>query len=141
VPATRFFSISSSRILNPRDNAASAALAEISRRGDEPVFPTPWAARAFALTVALNERGFFAWPEWSETLGAKLAEEASNDSGDEAYWSAWLAALEVMLARKAIASEPLLAELREAWRRAAEETPHGRPIELISPLRPDMCRD
>ena len=117
--------------MNPRNDAASALRAKILRGRDEPVFPTPWAARAFALTVALNERGFFSWPEWSESLGEQLAEAASSDSNDEAYWRAWLAALEEMLGRKAIASEPLLAELREAWRRAAKATPHGEPIELV----------
>ena len=116
--------------MNPPDDAASAVLAKIPSRGDEPVFPTPWAARAFALTVALNERGFFSWPEWSEILGKKLAEAPATDSADEVYWRAWLAAREQMLERKAIADEPLLAELREAWRHAAEATPHGQPIEL-----------
>ena len=40
-----------------------------------PVFPTPWAARAFALAVGLHERGAFAWPEFS----AALAEARSAD--------------------------------------------------------------
>ena len=37
---------------------------------DEPVFAEPWQAQAFALAVALNERGLFSWTEWAETLGA-----------------------------------------------------------------------
>ena len=39
---------------------------------DEPVFAEPWQASAFAMTVALNERGLFTWSEWAETLGAEL---------------------------------------------------------------------
>ena len=112
--------------------AARAALTEvrtIPRDRDGPVFPTPWAARAFALTVALNERGVFAWTEWSETLGRHVGALAPTDASDaEAYWRAWLAALEEILAAKGVAGTGDLAHLQEAWRHAAEATPHGQPI-------------
>jgi nitrile hydratase accessory protein len=95
------------------------------------MFPAPWAARAFALAVALNERGVFTWAEWSETLGDKVVVGADEASDPEIYWQAWLAALEDILARKQVAGGRDLLALREAWREAAEATPHGRPIELI----------
>lgn len=107
------------------------AVTSIPRDKDGPVFPAPWAARAFALAVSLNERGVFGWDEWSETLGPKVAEEARADPADpQAYWRAWLAALEAVLLSKGLASSADLSGLREAWREAAEHTPHGRPIEL-----------
>ncbi|MGH6922461.1 MAG: nitrile hydratase accessory protein [Propylenella sp.] len=110
---------------------ALAGVGSIPRDADGPVFPTPWAARAFALAVALNERGLFAWTEWSEALGRHVATSADADAGNaEAYWRAWLAALEEMLAKKEVAGRADLAVLKEAWRRAAEATPHGEPIEL-----------
>ncbi len=116
------------------DVATAAELegvASIPHDADGPVFPAPWAARAFALAVALNERGVFAWAEWSETLGAKVTAETVTDPADpEAYWRAWLAALEEILRAKQLAGASDLLDLQEAWREAAERTPHGRPIEL-----------
>jgi nitrile hydratase accessory protein len=100
---------------------------------DGPVFPAPWAARAYALAVALNERGIFSWSEWSETLGPKVAIATRGRASDaEAYWEAWLAALEDILSRKQVAARADLIDLKEAWREAAERTPHGKPIDLLS---------
>ncbi len=115
-------------------DAAAAALdnvASIPRDEDGPVFPAPWAARAFALAVALNARGVFAWSEWSKTLGPKVAAETQADPADpDAYWHAWLAALEEILGAKQLAGASDLLDLKEAWREAAERTPHGKPIDL-----------
>ncbi len=107
-------------------------VASIPRDADGPVFPAPWAARAFALAVALNERGVFTWDEWSRSLGPKVAVETAADPADpEAYWRAWLSALETVLADKQVAAGTDLLDLKEAWRAAAERTPHGQPIELM----------
>jgi nitrile hydratase accessory protein len=111
--------------------ASLSGIESIPRDSDEPVFPTPWAARAFALAVAMNERGIFTWGEWSETLGPRVAIATRGRAGDaEAYWEAWLAALEDLLGRKQVAARGDLLDLKEAWREAAERTPHGQPIEL-----------
>lgn len=111
--------------------AVLSAVESIPRDGDGPAFPAPWAARAFALAVALHERGLFSWPEWSETLGAALAHAPAGDAADpEAYWRTWLAALEAMIERKRVAGSAELLALQDAWRRAAEATPHGEPIHL-----------
>jgi len=120
--------------LNAPENIARASdLAQIPRGEDGPVFPTPWAARAFALAVALNEAGLFAWSEWAEALGAELAGQPDAEGSDpEDYWRAWLAALESMLRRKGMGDGDDLFALREAWRRFAEVTPHGEPIELAA---------
>jgi nitrile hydratase accessory protein len=117
-------------------NSSRVALSgvdSIPRDSDGPVFPTPWAARAYALAVALHERGVFTWSEWSATLGPKVAVATrGRASDDEAYWEAWLAALEDILGRKHVAARTDLLDLQEAWREAAERTPHGQPIELSS---------
>ena len=117
-------------------DASRAALSDIEsipRDSDGPVFPTPWAARAYALAVALNERGVFTWSEWSATLGPKVAVATRGRASDgEAYWEAWLAALEDILGRKQVAARTDLLDLQEEWREAAERTPHGKPIELSS---------
>ncbi len=94
----------------------------------EPVFSEPWQARAFALTLALRDRGAFAWSEWAEALGAEIARDPS--AGESAYYRAWLRALETLLANRGIAAPAEVAALTAAWHAAAEATPHGTPIRL-----------
>lgn len=94
---------------------------------DEPVFAEPWQAQIFALGLALNERGVFTWAEWAEALGGAL-QGAAADGSD--YYERWLAALEALLVQKNIATVHEVAELTAAWHRAAEATPHGKPILL-----------
>ena len=121
--------------MNPPEAAeiALAGLGPIPRDADGPVFPVAWAARAFALSVALNERGLFSWSEWAETLGAAIAGADETDPADpEAYWCCWLTALEQILAAKRLAEGTDLQDLQQAWRRAAEATLHGQPIELAA---------
>ena len=36
-----------------------------------PVFREPWEAQAFAMTLALHERGLFSWSEWARALAAQ----------------------------------------------------------------------
>lgn len=92
---------------------------------EEPVFREPWEAQAFALTVALHERGAFSWPEWS----AALAEEIER-AGDAGYYHSWLRALERLVAERQLTDAATLERYRHAWEHAAERTPHGTPIEL-----------
>jgi len=100
-----------------------------------PVFSAPWQAEAFALALALHERGLFTWPEWASTLGdeIKKAQAAGDPDSGETYYHHWLAALERIVAAKGLADAGLLARTKQAWSRAAARTPHGTPIEL----RPD----
>jgi len=93
----------------------------------EGVFAEPWQATAFALTVALHQKGLFSWPEWAATLSRHIA--AEPDDGRR-YYAFWLAALEEMVARLRLGSADDLAALQRAWQEAAERTPHGKPIEL-----------
>src|SRR5689334_10737640 len=66
---------------------------------EEPVFREPWEAQAFALTVALHERGAFSWPEWSAALAEEIERAGETDSG-EAYYHHWLRALERLVAQR-----------------------------------------
>lgn len=97
-----------------------------------PVFAEPWEAQAFALTLALHERGVFSWPEWAQALGEQiaLAQRAGDADLGGTYYRHWLAALESIVASKGLAGPDTLRHAREAWARAAERTPHGRPIVL-----------
>jgi nitrile hydratase accessory protein len=83
-------------------------------------FAEPWEAQAFALAVALNERGLLDWTEWSQALAAEL-------EGAESYYHAWLTALEKLVCER-FSDPETLAHYRDAWADAAEHTPHGTPI-------------
>ena len=97
-----------------------------------PVFREPWEAQAFALAVALNERGLFTWSEWAAALGEEIrrAQAAGDPDLGNTYYRHWMAALESILGRKGIASAAILKHYRDAWDHAADRTPHGRPIAL-----------
>jgi len=108
------------------------SLPAIPRDGDGPVFRAPWEAQAFAMVVLLHERGHLEWSEWSSRLAGEIAAaraRGENDDGSR-YYRHWLAALEKLLAEKRIVPEDELRARREAWERAAEATPHGKPIVL-----------
>jgi nitrile hydratase accessory protein len=97
-----------------------------------PVFREPWEAQAFAMTLALHERGLFTWVEWAEALAAQItaAQAAGDPDAGDTYYRHWLAALEGLVARKGASSGDELARYRHAWDHAADRTPHGQPIEL-----------
>jgi nitrile hydratase accessory protein len=111
-----------------------AALPEIPRDAEGPVFREPWEAQAFAMAVALHEQGVFSWSEWAAALAVEI--KAAQAQGDpdtgETYYRHWLAALEKLVAAKALSSEAELATRRDQWDRAARATPHGQPIELAN---------
>jgi nitrile hydratase accessory protein len=97
-----------------------------------PVFRAPWQAQAFAMTLALYEKGLFTWPEWAEALARTIgtAPASPGEDADDAYYRQWLQTLEAMVAHKGASTEGELARYREAWDHAADRTPHGQPIEL-----------
>lgn len=105
---------------------------------DRPVasaFESPWHASAFSLAVILNERGHFTWREWSSALGRELA-ETGGETGlgeEDRYYSAWLRALERLIAERGLADDcELSAEIAE-WLTAHINTPHGSPVKLRQP--------
>jgi len=99
-----------------------------------PVFREPWEAQAFAIVVALHQRGLFGWDEWAAMLGEeiKAAQRAGDPDTGETHYRHWLAALERMVARKGIADGAALARYHDAWQRAADRTAHGVPIALTA---------
>jgi nitrile hydratase accessory protein len=116
-------------------NAAFQATPEIPgipRDDDGPVFREPWEAQAFAMTLALYDRGLFTWPEWSATLAEEIkrAQAAGDPDTGETYYRHWLSALERLIAEKGVATTDTLHRYRDAWDHAADRTPHGRAIEL-----------
>ena len=91
----------------------------------EQVFAAPWEAQAFAMAVALQQRGLVTATEWADALGAQIAGGETTAT----YYEHWLAALEGVVANH-LADPATLARYHDAWARAADRTPHGSPIEL-----------
>ncbi|HXG52380.1 MAG TPA: nitrile hydratase accessory protein [candidate division Zixibacteria bacterium] len=111
---------------------AAEAIPGIPRDEKGPVFRAPWEARAFAMALALYEKGLFSWSEWAAMLGEEIkkAQAAGDPDTGETYYHHWLATLERMVAEKGAASAQSLREYFRAWERATRRTPHGKPIEL-----------
>ena len=122
----------------PTDAAAARratdAVPGIPRDADGPVFREPWEAQAFAMALALNERGLFTWGEWAAALAdeIKRAQAAGDPDTGETYYRHWLATLETLVAAKGVATADILHRYRDAWDHAADRTPHGAPIELTA---------
>jgi nitrile hydratase accessory protein len=95
---------------------------------EAPVFQEPWEAQAFALVLALHQRGTVTWPEWTQALSAAIYADTADDG--DAYYQCWLKALERLVSEKGLVAAPDLSARKESWRRAAHATPHGSPILL-----------
>jgi nitrile hydratase accessory protein len=101
-------------------------------RDDSPVFAEPWQAQAFAMTLALHDRGLFTWDQWAQALSncIKAAQGSGDPDTGRTYYQHWLAALEQVAIDARVFSVNQL-EVRQAnWHQAAQRTPHGLPIEL-----------
>lgn len=110
----------------------AAAVPGMPANSEGPVFREPWEAQAFAMAVALRERGVFTASEWAETLGAEIkrAQAAGDPDRGDTYYHHWLAALERIVAAKQLSDAATLHRYSDAWSNAALRTPHGTPIEL-----------
>jgi nitrile hydratase accessory protein len=118
---------------------ATQSVPSIPRDAEGPVFREPWEAQAFAMALALHERGLFTWGQWAATLAGEIkrAQAAGDPDTGETYYRHWLNALERIVAEKGVTDPRTLARYRDAWDHAADRTPHGIPIEL----RPDDFSD
>ena len=111
---------------------AAEVVPGIPRDESGPVFHASWEAHAFAMALALYEKGLFGWSEWAAMLGEEIkkAQAAGDPDTGETYYHHWLATLERMVAEKGATSAQALKEHFQAWERAMHRTPHGKPIEL-----------
>lgn len=102
--------------------------------GAGPVFGEVWQAQAFAITIALHERGVINWPEWTGALSdaIRAAQAAGDPDQGTTYYNHWLNALERLVVKKGLTTTASLKEMAQAWEDAAHATPHGQPILLES---------
>jgi len=110
------------------------AVSGIPRDDEGPMFRAPWEAQAFAMTLRLYQQGLFTWPEWAATLTAEIkrAQAAGDPDTGDTYYQHWLAALERIVSEKGVTDDATLGRYQDAWRRAADRTPHGESI-LLDP--------
>ncbi len=111
---------------------ATQAVPSIPRDADGPVFREPWQAQAFAMALALHQRGLFTWPEWAAMLAEEIkrAQLAGDPDSGVTYYLHWLATLERIATEKGVTDARTLSRYHDAWDHAADRTPHGKPIEL-----------
>ena len=111
---------------------AAETVPGIPRDPNGPVFRAPWEAHAFAMALALHEKGLFVWSEWSAMLGEEIkkAQAAGDPDTGQTYYHHWLNTLERMVAARGATSAQALEQHYQAWQRATHRTPHGKPIEL-----------
>ena len=111
---------------------ATSAVPDIPRDDEGPVFREPWEAQAFAMALALHDRGLFTWSEWAQALADEIKRAQASGDPDlgDTYYRHWLATLEKLVAAKGVASSETLHRYRDAWDHAADRTPHGSSIVL-----------
>lgn len=73
-----------------------------------PVFNEPWEARAFAMVLALHERGMFTWPQWAAALSRQITEAQAAGDADlgDTYYQHWLLALESLVKDLPVKASP-----------------------------------
>lgn len=113
-------------------NDALCAIDSVPRNEAGPVFNAPWEAEAFAMTLALYEKGVFSWPQWAKVLSSEIDRAQANGDPDlgDTYYLHWLAALERIVVEQGITSKEDLDGLYDDWNAAALSTPHGQAIVL-----------
>jgi nitrile hydratase accessory protein len=101
--------------LNPLEPISTkesfAALPQLPRDEEGPVFAEPWQAQAFALDVKLSEQGHFTWKVWADALAEEIKGASNRGESDDGshYYHYWLTTLERLVAAKGLSDS---AELR-----------------------------
>jgi nitrile hydratase accessory protein len=122
--------------LKPREITAAqpdlAQLPGLPRDQGEPVFAEPWQASAFALAVSLSRQGHFSSKEWAAALADELKASSARGEPDDGshYYHCWLTTLERLVIEKGLSDTAALLAGKEAWAKAYQRTPHGKPVEL-----------
>src|SRR5437879_5219939 len=83
---------------------------------EERNFAEPWQARAFALALALSERGMFSLRDFQAALIGRITafEKSQCIAGTADYYTRWIEALEDLLAQKDMLPSDRLSLLERA---------------------------
>jgi nitrile hydratase len=103
--------------LPERHVANMEGVAALPRKSGELIFQAPWEGEAFALAVALCERGIYPWSDFQGHLIAAIATADGRQRPLEmqpTYYEHWLTALEALLIEKRILSKARI-DRKAAW--------------------------
>jgi nitrile hydratase accessory protein len=96
---------------------------------DNRVFAEPWQARAFALALALSERGLFSLRDFQAALIGRIIsfEKSQCIAGTADYYTRWIEALEDLLGQRGMLPNDRLSHLeRDVLEDAASRKVHQR---------------
>lgn len=99
------------------------------RTDEDRVFAEPWQARAFALALALSERGLFSLRDFQAALIGRITsfEKSQPIVGTADYYTRWIEALEDLLGQKGMLLGDRLSLLeRDVLEDAASRKAHQR---------------
>ncbi|NMF85038.1 nitrile hydratase accessory protein [Nodosilinea sp. P-1105] len=105
-------------------NFSSSASYPMSNLDKEPVFKTPWEARAFAIVNQLATLEHCTWPEWTQYLSSeiKATEQVNHDT--DTYYEQWVGACEKLLVDKGLLDiQAIHTKINEL--RAEQKLEHG----------------
>lgn len=88
----------------PPAQVGAEAMLAIPRDSLGPVFRERWEGLAFALALALADRGTFDWAEWAELFGQEIKDARGDDDRGAHYYGYWVAALEQIVAQKGLSA-------------------------------------
>ncbi|MGD1853652.1 MAG: nitrile hydratase accessory protein [Leptolyngbyaceae cyanobacterium] len=77
----------------------------------EPVFQSPWEARAFAIVNQLAMGHEYSWAEWTEQFSEEIAAAEVEATDTSSYYERWVRACEKLLTAKGIL-DPLMIDRR-----------------------------
>ena len=108
------------------------------RRDGEPIFAEPWQAQAMALAASLVAEKRFSVAQWSQVLAEEIqqARAAGEPDSADGYYLCALRALERLTKSQGLLGTDELAETKQAWIAAYENTPHGQPVSLAKAKNP-----
>jgi nitrile hydratase accessory protein len=95
-------------------------------------FSEPWHAELFAITIYLNEQGYFLYSDWIAGLSDQLVQEREDcllEDGND-YYIVWFNALISLLEKRGITNFNTIDLVEQRWVHAYEHTPHGDPVKL-----------
>jgi nitrile hydratase accessory protein len=88
--------------------AVLAGHAPLPRDGDDLVFEEPWQGRALGMGIVAVERSGASWDEFRRHLVVAVRDhpQRPGESAAAAYYTAWLDALEALLAERGLLPSP-----------------------------------
>jgi nitrile hydratase accessory protein len=89
-------------------DSALGGHAPLPRDNGELVFEEPWQGRALGMAVVVLDRVGAPWDEFRRHLVSAIAarQPEPNESDATAYYSAWLDALQALLAERGLLNQP-----------------------------------